>query len=203
MKNLYLALSLAGMAAAFSAGTAFAGDPARGPSTASPGDELPSQTGGVTAQTNGPFNTVDQQFIPTAGTAGLFEVDESDIIAAKTHNAVLRGMAQKLAGDHMMLNQKLKDIAIANGVGVPDHPDGIGQEHIDRLNSLSGTAADAQFLADQTAAHQQAIALFQRESQDGMNPALKQFATDGLPTLRDHLAMVQQMNAAATTGSTQ
>jgi putative membrane protein len=53
---------------------------------------------------------------------------------------------------------------------------------------------DGSYVAEQLAAHKDAVELFRNYSQNGQAGPLKDFATKTLPTLEHHLAMVQSLS---------
>ena len=57
------------------------------------------------------------------------------------------------------------------------------------LAKQHGAAFDHAYIQGQIADHQAALTLFQQEATRGTDPALKTFAADALPTLRQHLDM--------------
>jgi putative membrane protein len=67
--------------------------------------------------------------------------------------------------------------------------------HDDTWMSQSGAAFDRGFIAAQVTAHQNAIALFEKEASGGSDPDLKAFAAKQLPTLRAHLKQAQDLQS--------
>jgi putative membrane protein len=61
--------------------------------------------------------------------------------------------------------------------------------------SASGAAFDRGFIETQIKAHQQAIALFEKQANGGDDGDLKAFAQKQLPTLRQHLKQAQDLQA--------
>ncbi len=61
-----------------------------------------------------------------------------------------------------------------------------------RLAKLSGDQFDKEYMRTQLKAHEQAIALFNRETNSGNDSELKAFAAKTLPTLQEHQRMAQE-----------
>ena len=133
----------------------------------------------------------DQSFATQAAAAGIAEVDAAKLALQKSHNAQVRRFAQRMVRDHTKANRKLEALARREKVDLPNEPSAADQEAMQRLQGLSGKDFDNVYLQDQLTAHQQAVALFTGESQSGKDMRLKRFATATLPTLREHLKMVQ------------
>ena len=74
-----------------------------------------------------------------------------------------------------------------------------------RLEKLSGAQFDKAYMRDMVKDHQKDVAEFERESKMAKDPAVKSFAEQALPTLRDHLKEAQKIapkqQTAKTSGS--
>jgi putative membrane protein len=68
------------------------------------------------------------------------------------------------------------------------------QQKLDQLKKLSGQDFARQYHAQQVAAHQDAVELFQRYAKGGDNAALKDWAAKTLPALQHHLDMAQSLD---------
>ena len=66
-------------------------------------------------------------------------------------------------------------------------------ELIAELKAESGTARDATYIAQQKAAHGQALAVQQAYAMDGTAPALKAAAADIVPVVQHHIDMLKDM----------
>ncbi|NMG37015.1 DUF4142 domain-containing protein, partial [Azoarcus sp. TTM-91] len=64
-----------------------------------------------------------------------------------------------------------------------------------RLESLSGTAFNTEYLAVQLADHQKTAHLLEWEINAGQDPAVQQLAKDALPVVLEHLRQVQALIA--------
>ena len=67
------------------------------------------------------------------------------------------------------------------------------QATYDRLSRLTGAKFDRAYARDMVADHQKDIAAFKREANSGQNPDIKNFASQTLPTLEDHLKQAREM----------
>ena len=63
---------------------------------------------------------------------------------------------------------------------------------------MSGDAFDQAYMQDMLKDHKTDIAAFEKESMNGKDPDVKQFATQTLPTLKDHLKQAESVNPKAT-----
>ena len=100
-------------------------------------------------------------------------------------------------------NQELARIASMKSIPVPAAPEGEKRVEVEQINALSGAELDRTVLAKLDESHRASIKLFEREASEGSNPELKAFAAKTLPTLREHLKMVESTHAAAGDGGAQ
>ncbi len=138
-------------------------------------------------------STVDISFATTAAEGGMAEVADAKLALAKSKNPSVDAFARRMVLDHTLANDKL--VAILQKQSIPE-PSGVGEtnEAMHRkLLSLNGGVFDENYLNQQKAAHLATIALFEREASAGKDPALVAFAKATLPTLHEHLAMVEKI----------
>ncbi len=67
-----------------------------------------------------------------------------------------------------------------------------------KLEGLSGTQFDQQYVQHMVQGHEQAIPVFEKEAKEGHNPAIKVYAQDLTPVLEQDLAEVKEL--AGTSG---
>jgi putative membrane protein len=71
-----------------------------------------------------------------------------------------------------------------------------------KLSKLSGDAFDQAYMQDMLKDHKTDIAAFEKESTSGKDPDVKQFASQTLPTLKDHLKQAETVTPKLTTSTT-
>ncbi len=128
----------------------------------------------------------DRAFVAKAAAGGLFEVQSSQIALTKQIDEQHRTFAQMMIQDHQQANDQLMQIAQGKGIAVSTTLDGKNQGRIDQLRAADGTDFATTYHDLQKQAHDEAVALFERQSREGKDPELKRFATETLPTLRMH-----------------
>ncbi len=109
-------------------------------------------------------------------------------------SADVKGFAARVVSDHQKAGDELKSIAEAKGATPPAELSKKDQADLDKLSKLQGSDFDKAYIKTQLSAHKSAVALFGTESKSGKDAQLKQFASTTLPTLEDHLQMVQQLS---------
>jgi putative membrane protein len=144
------------------------------------------------------LNAEDQHFINTAAAAGLSEVQEGRMAQSKGGPEVQK-IGARMVADHTKANQQLTSLAQSKGATVPDSVTNLQAAQAAHLQETSGSSFDRLYLRDQKRAHEQAISLFETEAQNGKDPNLKNFAATTLPTLKEHLHMIEAAQTGAQT----
>lgn len=153
---------------------------------AAPAMEHGTPTVAPTTETTASIAQQDRAFITAAAANGRFEVESSQLALLKGLDEHHRTFAEQMVKDHQVANDQLAQIAQAKGVTLSSTLD---ERHTARLNALR-TAEGSDFAAtyhqSQKQAHDEAIALFERQSREGSDPELRRFAAETLATLRMH-----------------
>ncbi|MCX8570782.1 DUF4142 domain-containing protein [Aminobacter sp. MET-1] len=138
-----------------------------------------------------------QQFVDKAATGGLFEVETSKLASKSAADTTIRKFADMMIADHGAANKELAQIAGAEKLTLPATLDAQQKATLDKLNTVgAGPAFDASYVEAQRQAHGDAVSLFQGYSKQGENAALKNFATEVLPTLQKHKQEIDRIAAA-------
>lgn len=170
--------------------------PGRSPN--SPINNTPSRspntpTGSETSPNS--FSSQDRNFAMQAGQIGMLEVQLGKLAVERGSSARVKEYGQEMVEEHTQANQELMQLAMQKEVELPTEMSTQNKALMDRLSGLSGTSFDAAYKQAMIDSHNQAIALFQAQSQQGQDPELKAWATQKLPNLQAHLQMVNQMLA--------
>ena len=148
-----------------------------------------------TAKPQGGPAAADAMFIRTAAMDGMAEVEHGQLAAQNaTHNEV-KQFGQRMASDHGKAGDELKGLASQKNVTLPATLDSKHKAMQDKLSKMKGDAFDRAYMAHMVTAHQQAVALFQKEASGGKDADAKAWAAKTLPTLQEHLKMAREVNA--------
>lgn len=138
----------------------------------------------------------DKQFITEAAQGGIAEVKMSLIALHQGQAESVKRVAKHIYKDHKTANKELLTIARQIGVQPPKQTDQQHQKLIAQLSKMDATLVDQTYLSEQIKGHKETISLFKKQAQQGKNKLVTQFARDTLPTLEEHLAMVQKLASA-------
>ncbi len=153
--------------------------------TASQNDSMGKQSAGTASS--------DTNFMKKAAAGGLAEVELGQLAVQKASNEQVKQFGQRMIDDHSKANEQLKSVAEQEHVTLPTRPDLKDRQTKDRLEKLSGTEFDQAYMSDMLKDHKKDVAEFERESKMAKNPAVKSFAEQTLPVLREHLSLAEQI----------
>jgi putative membrane protein len=155
-------------------------------------------TRGTTGGTE--MSNEDRAFMTKAMQDGMKEVHMGQMAAEKGQSDEVRKLGRRIAEDHTKANNQLMAIAAKRGVKLDT------RHKMQKMSKRDMENFDQAWLAMMVSDHQQDIAAFQRQAQQGTDPELRKFAKSTLPVLQKHLKMVQQaqqkVGGAATTART-
>jgi len=87
----------------------------------------------------------------------------------------------------------LKQVAAQKNIDVPQQLDAKDKATKARLEKLSGEQFDRAYMKNMVKDHQKDVAEFERMSKMAKDPAIKNFAEQTLPTLKDHLKEAEKI----------
>jgi len=151
-----------------------------------------STAAGSEKQAAGMGNT-NTAFVEKAARGGLAEVELGQLAVQKASSQEVKQFAQHMVDDHSKANEQLKQVAAQEHIDLPQQPNANDKATKARLAKLSGERFDKAYMNDMVKDHQKDVAEFERESKTSKDPAVKSFAEQTLPTLRDHLKEAQKI----------
>src|SRR5499427_10313527 len=131
----------------------------------------------------------EKEFMANAARGGMLEVQLGNLAAQKASSNDVKQFGERMSTDHSQLGQKLKQLASNLNVTLPQDLKPEQQTAVSRLEKLSGKAFDHEFMREMISDHTRDISEFERASTQATNSDIKQFASEALPTLRDHLKL--------------
>jgi putative membrane protein len=151
----------------------------------------------------------DQTFMKEAAIGGMEEVELGNLAKQKASSNDVKQFGERMATDHGKADEDLKKIAQQKSIQLPTALDAKHKATVDRLSKLSGDAFDKAYMKEMLSDHKHDVAAFKKESTSAKDADVKQFASNTLPTLEDHLKLAQDTASkvgvsatAATSGHT-
>ncbi|HEX8151237.1 MAG TPA: DUF4142 domain-containing protein [Pyrinomonadaceae bacterium] len=157
-------------------------------------------TGGGSANAGGGMKhgpghmAADHKFAMEAAMGGMMEVELGKVAASKGASDEVRQFGQRMVDDHSKANAELTQIASGKGMTLPTAPDAKHQAEMRKLSALSGEKFDREYVKMMLKDHRKDVPAFEKEANGGTDAELKAFAASTLPTLREHLQMIQRIN---------
>jgi putative membrane protein len=154
--------------------------------TASPGTD----TAGTS---NVMLNDTDKLFLLRAAQSDMAEISTSQMALKKAKDAGVQQTAQTLITAHSQSLSEGAGLALRLGLTPPKDPGVTNMAVAKQLGSAKGKDFDKQYMAAQTEAHENVVALFNMELGQGQNTQVKAFAAKYLPGIEGHTAMIYQV----------
>jgi putative membrane protein len=172
--------------------------------------------GSGASSTSGKLTRADEKFIRDAAKGGMMEVHMGKLGTQKAQSSEVKQFAQRLIDDHTKANNELKQLAAQKGITLPDdkvagassdsertkvresESSGEHAEHhaaMKKLETLSGTEFDREFVRAAVTDHQKDVKEFERAAQKCDDADVKAFAQKTAPTLREHLQQAKSLQA--------
>ena len=140
-----------------------------------------------------------EHFAQELKSSGQFEFESSQLALRTSSNDEIKKFAQKMIDDHTAADQKLTEtLKQANLPGPKYGMDAESRDLFNQLTVLHGAAFDRTYVKDQIQGHEKVVELLEAFSKHGDNDALKQLATDLLPTIKEHLKMAEELGPKVT-----
>lgn len=160
----------------------------------------PNANGPAGPQTQGnapePLTTKvdDKKFVKDAALGGMAEVELGKLATQKAASDAVKQFGQKMVDDHTKANEQLKEVAGKENITIPDSLDSKHQSRIEKLSKLTGPNFDKAYIKDQVKDHKQDVSEFKSEADNGSDPNIKQFASNTLPILEQHLTLAKDLS---------
>jgi putative membrane protein len=141
----------------------------------------------------------DAQFAKNAAQGGMAEVKMGQLAQEKGTADSVKKFGQRMVEDHTKACDELKSAAAKENISLPMDLAAKEQATYDSLSKLSGAAFDRAYARYMVKDHEEDVTEFSKEATSGKNESIKDFATQTLPTLKDHLKEAREMrqNVAA------
>lgn len=138
--------------------------------------------------------TGDQAFVSKALEGGETEVELGNLAQQNSQSQDVKQFGQKMVQDHSQMGDKwFKPMAKQLGVSEPKGPSKKDKKLIARLQGLSGSEFDTEYIKAMVKDHQEDLKEFQNEAQMTQDPNVKQVAQKGQTIISQHLQMIEQI----------
>jgi putative membrane protein len=139
------------------------------------------------------LTTAEKDFLSNAARGGMVEVQLGNMAAQKATSEDVKQFGERMATDHSQLGQKLQQLASNLGFSLPGDLKPEQQNLVSRFEKLTGKAFDSAYIKEMINDHAKDVSEFERAASQASNADIKQFASDALPTLREHLKLAREI----------
>ena len=144
------------------------------------------------AQTPQPTDD-DKKFLATAAQSDQNEMALSKVALQKGSSPGVKKYAKKMISDHTKMTATMKPYAAQWGVTPPTGPDADHQQAVEKLNGLSGTDFDKEYIGQMATDHAKALDAFQDEAKTTQLPKFKATVVKGESVVSAHKTMADEM----------
>jgi putative membrane protein len=173
-------------------------------------DPAMASTAGDTSTT---LSSSDRKFVMEAAHGGMMEVELGRLAAQKGASDDVKQFGQRMLDDHSKANDELMQLAKTKGITLPapgDHAmmsaaqqeggkenrSAAEKNHHEMMMKHQKVMAKLTYMEMMVKDHTKAVAAFEKEAAKGGDADLKRWASEKLPTLRDHLQQARAIEAA-------
>jgi putative membrane protein len=135
----------------------------------------------------------DKQFLATAAQSDVNEIKLSQLAETKASAPNVKSFAHKMVADHKKLETKMKPYAMAWGITPPTDLDGDHKDEYAKLNGLSGSDFDKEYMRAMAEDHSKALDAFSKEADTTDNPKFKATVTQGKAVVAAHKNMADDL----------
>lgn len=138
----------------------------------------------------------DSEFMQKAAYSSLLEIEMGRYAQQNAVNSRVKNFGAMMVRDHTKANDQLKALAAKKNVTLPVTLD---QDHLDKMNKIKekkGAEFDKEYMSHMVDQHEKDTDIFRRQSENGQDQSLKDFAGKTLPTLITHQDSARKINDA-------
>ena len=139
----------------------------------------------------GNLSAADKSFVTKAAQGGLAEVKLGELAQQNASDDAVKQFGKRMVDDHSKANDQLKSLAEQKSVTLPTDLDAKDKATYDRLSAMKGESFDRAYMRDMVKDHTKDVAEFRKESKTAKDSDLKNFASQTLPTLEEHLKLAK------------
>lgn len=142
-----------------------------------------------------PLAAEDEAFLVLAAQIGLSEIFQGQLALARSENPVVQEYARQMVVDHLHQLAAQLNIHEKYDVELPT----LTEEQVAAVQALLDTPVegfDAGYVTAQVVAHEQALAAFTAQAENGQNWKVTKFARKHVPVLEQHLDLAEAAQAA-------
>jgi putative membrane protein len=160
------------------------------------GVNQPAASGALTGPPMNQASMQDKEFLREAAQGGMFEIEAGELAQQKGASDDVKQFGQMMVTDHTELNNKMTPVLQDAGVTAPKNISGKDKKELAKLQSLSGSAFDQEYIATMLKDHKKDKEAFEIEARNGQLPVEKTAAKQAELVIEKHLTAITQIAQA-------
>lgn len=144
-------------------------------------------------ETKGSLTQQDQKFAMNAAEGSLMEIQAGQLAVKNASSQAVKDFGQRMVTDHTKASQQLTQVASQKGMTLPKELSADHRQHRDQLSKATGAQFDRLYMSHMVKAHEKDVKEFEKQAQKGDDAALRAFAEQNLPILRQHLELARTL----------
>ncbi len=152
----------------------------------------------------GPFGSsgvIDGDFIWTAGTGALVEIELGKVAAEKAQSDAVKKFAENVIKGHQRMRTALDAIATEHSLNFPKELDAKRKARIEEISKLSGADFDRAYMRHVVSYYERSLGRFDFEATNGAVPELAAWTQRVLPRIRHQLKLAKEEARAVQTAA--
>jgi putative membrane protein len=139
------------------------------------------------------FSHRDSTFLKTAAEGGMDEVKLGELAQQNAASERVRKFGQKSAADHNKMGEDIRILASSRNLSLPSDIGLKDKASYYILAAKRGAEFDKAYILAMIKDHENDLAAFRKEADEGNDEGVKAFAFKSLRTLEEHLKMAQDI----------
>jgi putative membrane protein len=144
----------------------------------------------------------DELFAKKAAQGAIAEVRLGHLAADKGLSEAVKRFGRRMVEDHTRSAEVLKEVAQKEGISAPMEMDAKQRAMFEELSKLTGAEFDKAYARDMVKDHQEDVADFTSEASGGQKSAMRSFASETLPSLKEHLKLAREIKQSTMASAT-
>lgn len=138
-----------------------------------------------------------EQYVARASASDLYEIEAARLAIEKAERPEVKELARMILADHQRSTEALTVAArqATPPLTVEPQLDAAKQANMDALRAANGAAFDTEYLRQQVAAHEEALALVEPYAQGGEVAQLREHASTVAGPIRQHLERARVLSS--------
>jgi putative membrane protein len=138
----------------------------------------------------------EKMFLRKAAEGGIAEVKLGQLAVQKGSSDEVKAFGQKMVDDHSKLNAEIAQLADSMGVMLPKSMNKEDQAEYNKLNALSGSDFDIEYLSFMVKDHHQDLHAFRMEAASPTEATLHNQVVKAQGIIHEHTVMVDKLARA-------